>query len=89
MSRRISSEYYVPHLSHAQMEPVVSIARVQNGTVEVWAPTQSPQDARGTLAEYLKMDIEKITVHVNYAQDIKGDPVVDCNIDIKKTAQER
>ena len=63
-SRRISSEYYVPHLSHAQMEPVVSIARVQNGTVEVWAPTQSPQDARGTLAEYLKMDIEKITVHV-------------------------
>ena len=29
---------------------------------------------------------EKITVHVNYALDINGDPVADCNIDIKITA---
>ena len=32
---------------------------------------------------------EKITVHVNYALDINGDPVADCNIDIKITALER
>ena len=29
---------------------------------------------------------EKITVHVNYALDINGDPVADRNIDIKITA---
>lgn len=29
---------------------------------------------------------EKITVHVNYALDINGDPVADCNIDIKNNA---
>jgi len=63
-ARSISGEYYVPHLSHAQMEPVVALARVSNGTVEVWAPTQSPQDARATIAAYLKVDVEKVTVHV-------------------------
>ncbi len=63
-SRRISGEYYVPHLSHAQMEPVAAIARVVDGAVEVWAPTQSPQDARNTIAGYLKVDVDKVTVHV-------------------------
>lgn len=33
--------------------------------------------------------MKKITVHVNYALDINGDPVADCNIDIKITALER
>ena len=32
---------------------------------------------------------EKITVHVNYALDINGDPVADCNIDIKITVNKR
>lgn len=63
-ARRISAQYYMPHLSHAQMEPVAAIARVENGTVEAWAPVQSPQDARGTIAEFLKVEPAKVTVHV-------------------------
>jgi isoquinoline 1-oxidoreductase beta subunit len=46
------------------MEPVVAIARVTDGKVEAWAPTQSPYDARQTLAEYLEIDEADITVHV-------------------------
>ncbi len=63
-SRKLSAEYYVPHLSHAQMEPVAAVARVEGGKVEAWAPTQSPQDARNTLAQYLKVDAANVTVHV-------------------------
>jgi isoquinoline 1-oxidoreductase beta subunit len=63
-NRKITAEYYVPHLSHAQMEPIVALARVENGAVEVWAPTQSPQDARKAVAEYLKVDVAKVTAHV-------------------------
>ena len=62
--RKVAAEYYMPHLSHAQMEPVVAIARVSNGSVEAWGPTQSPMDARNTLARYLKVDASKVTVHV-------------------------
>lgn len=63
-ARTVKAEYYMPHLSHAQMEPLAALARVSNGTVEVWAPTQSPFDARNTLAEYLKVDPKTVTVHV-------------------------
>jgi isoquinoline 1-oxidoreductase subunit beta len=63
-AKTVVAEYHVPHLAHAQMEPVVSIARFADGALEVWAPTQSPMDARNTLAEYLKLDVDKVTVHV-------------------------
>jgi len=63
-SRRIVGEYYVPHLSHAQMEPVAAVAQVRDGAVEAWAPTQSPLDARKTIAEYLGLDVAQVTVHV-------------------------
>ena len=63
-ARTVRADYYVPHLSHAQMEPVAAIADVRNGKVEAWAPTQSPQDARNTLAQYLKVDAANVTVHV-------------------------
>ncbi len=60
----LTADYYVPHLSHAQMEPVAALAHVRDGRVEAWAPTQSPQDARQTLAEYLGVDPAHVTVHV-------------------------
>ncbi|MEP7348175.1 MAG: molybdopterin cofactor-binding domain-containing protein, partial [Gemmatimonadaceae bacterium] len=63
-SKRIEHEYYMPHLSHAQMEPVVAVARFSNGNLEAWAPTQSPQDARGTIAKFLGIDESKVTVNV-------------------------
>jgi isoquinoline 1-oxidoreductase beta subunit len=61
---RVTAEYYMPHLSQAQLEPVVALAHVTNGRVEVWAPTQSPQDARNTIAQYLKVDVANVAVHV-------------------------
>jgi isoquinoline 1-oxidoreductase beta subunit len=63
-TKRVTAEYYMPHLSHAQMEPVAALANVANGKVEVWAPTQSPQDARNTVAQYLKVDAAHVAVHV-------------------------
>ena len=62
--KRIEREYYAPHLSHAQMEPVAAVARFANGKLEAWAPTQSPQDARNTIAKYLGIDDANVTVHV-------------------------
>jgi len=62
--RKVSAEYYIPYLSHAQMEPMAAAARVQGGKVEAWAPTQSPNDARNTIAEYLKVDAANVTVNV-------------------------
>jgi isoquinoline 1-oxidoreductase beta subunit len=63
-AKKIAADYYVPHLSHAQMEPVAAVASFRNGAVEAWAPSQSPQTARDTIAAYLKLPAEQVTVHV-------------------------
>ncbi len=63
-AKQVSAEYYMPHLSHAQMEPLVALAHVHDGTVEIWAPTQSPMDARNAVAQYLEVDVKHVTVNV-------------------------
>ena len=60
----VSASYYVPHLSHAPMEPPCCLAVVREGRCEVWAPTQAPQIARNTLSEVLGIDKANITVNV-------------------------
>lgn len=62
--RTLTQEYYVPHLSHAPMEPLVALAEVRDGKVELWAPTQSPQGAGNQVARFLGMEAEQVQVHV-------------------------
>ncbi len=63
-SKRLQADYYVPHLSHAQMEPLAALATFENGKCIIWAPTQHPQAARDTVALALKMPVEDVQVHV-------------------------
>jgi isoquinoline 1-oxidoreductase beta subunit len=63
-SKTVEAEYYVPHLPHIPMEPPVAIAHFQNGSCEVWAPTQNPQAARTEVARVLGISEEKVAVHV-------------------------
>lgn len=60
----VEAEYHVPHLSHLQMEPLVACARFSDNRCEVWAPTQSPQDARKEVARVLDLSEDQVTVHV-------------------------
>ncbi len=45
-AKRITAEYYLPHLAHASMEPPAASARIVNGKCDVWGCFQSPQAAR-------------------------------------------
>jgi isoquinoline 1-oxidoreductase beta subunit len=63
-AKRVSAEYYIPHLSHAPMEPPCAVARVVDGACEVWACTQDPQSARNLLAKLLGLPTERVTVNV-------------------------
>lgn len=62
--KTFSADYYIPHLSQAPMEPPVATARIQNGKCDVWAPTQAPQASRDTVAKWLDMSPEDVTIHV-------------------------
>ena len=63
-ARRIEAEYYLPHLAHASMEPPAATARIVDGHCEVWGCFQSPQAARGLVAQRLGLSVSDVTVHV-------------------------
>ena len=63
-TRKVESEYYAPHIAHAPMEPPAAVASVTGDKCVAWACTQDPQGARDTVAGYLKLPKENVTVHV-------------------------
>jgi isoquinoline 1-oxidoreductase subunit beta len=62
-AKRITAEYFVPHIAHATMEPPAALARVHDGRCEVWACVQGPEAARARLAQKLGLAPDRITVH--------------------------
>ena len=58
----ITAEYYAPHLHHATMEPPAAVARMSHGTWEVWAPVQSPGQARDDIAAAIGVAPAEMTV---------------------------
>jgi isoquinoline 1-oxidoreductase beta subunit len=60
----VEAQYYAPMLAHAPMEPPAALAVYRDGKAEVWAPTQSPQDAQNAIAQALGLKKEDVTVQV-------------------------
>jgi isoquinoline 1-oxidoreductase beta subunit len=60
----IEAEYYLPHLAHAAMEPLVAVADFRDGKVTTWAPTQNPQAVQDTVATALGITKENVICHV-------------------------
>lgn len=65
-AKKVSAEYYVPHLAHAPMEPPAALANFKGGKCEVWACTQDPQTAQGVVAGMLSIDKTAVTVNVTF-----------------------
>jgi len=63
-AKKVTAEYYLPHLAHATMEPPAATARIVGGKCEVWSSVQSPQAARDLVAKRLGIDPSNVTVNV-------------------------
>jgi isoquinoline 1-oxidoreductase subunit beta len=61
--RRVESDYEVPFLAHATMEPQTCTAHFKNGRVEVWAPTQDPMTALATAAGAAGVPNDNVVIH--------------------------
>jgi isoquinoline 1-oxidoreductase beta subunit len=59
----IVSEYSLPYLAHACLEPMTATARIVGGRAEVWGPTQSLSLAHGQVAEALGLDTDAVIIH--------------------------
>ena len=61
----LDKTFKAPFYAHATMEPLAVIADYKgDGTVEIWAPTQHPQWARGAVAGALGIEVDKVKVNV-------------------------
>ena len=62
--RKITSEYSLPFMAHAPMEPGNCTAHYQSTKCELWAPTQVPQDCRDSVATAIGLDPDQVKVNV-------------------------
>ena len=62
-AKRVSAEYYLPHLAQAPMEPPSATARVAAGACEVWCSTQNAEAVRTDLSKRFSVPIDKVTVN--------------------------
>ncbi|HEX3371563.1 MAG TPA: molybdopterin cofactor-binding domain-containing protein, partial [Candidatus Acidoferrales bacterium] len=88
----IEAEYYVPHLAHAAMEPLVAVADYRDGVVTTWAPTQNPQAVQETVAKAVGISKENVICHVTllgggFGRKSKPDYVAEAAILSKKVGR--
>jgi isoquinoline 1-oxidoreductase beta subunit len=63
-AKRVSADYFVPHLAHAQMEVPNAVAYWVANTCQTWSPTQNPTQVRQTVAQVLGISETDVTVNV-------------------------
>ena len=60
----VEAAYAYPFISHAQLEPKNCTAHFKDGKLEMWAPSQLPQNGRQLVARTLSMNEADISVHM-------------------------
>ena len=91
--RQVKSFYTYPFLSHATLEPQNCTALFRDGSVEIWAPTQTPESTIRLAASTLGIAPEKVTVHQTragggFGRRLKNDYACEAAL-ISKLAGER
>lgn len=64
--RIVEATYELPFLAHACMEPMNCTASVTADHVELWLPSQFPEQARNAAARLTKIPLEKVEAHVTF-----------------------
>ena len=60
----VEGAYAYPFISHAQLEPENCVARWQDGKLEIWSPSQTPQRGRDMLKSLFSLRDQDITQHM-------------------------
>ena len=62
-AKKVEAFYQYPFVSHAPLEPQNCTAWYRDGSVEIWAPTQTPDSGIADVAHTLGIAPESITLH--------------------------
>ena len=79
----LEAAYAYPFLAHVDLEPQNCTAHCkQDGSVEIWAPTQAPAEGRALVASTLGVSESRVTVHMTrvgggFGRRLKNDFMVE------------
>ncbi|MHA6766869.1 xanthine dehydrogenase family protein molybdopterin-binding subunit [Sphingobium ummariense] len=60
----VKADYSYPFIAHATLEPQNCTALFKDGGIEIWAPTQNPENGRALVAKALNLPPEKIRINL-------------------------
>jgi isoquinoline 1-oxidoreductase beta subunit len=60
----VEASYSYPFISHAPLEPENCVAQWNGNKLELWTPSQTPQNARTQAAQLFKIEPDDVTVHM-------------------------
>ncbi|MGW7261013.1 molybdopterin cofactor-binding domain-containing protein [Streptomyces sp. NPDC054834] len=63
-SAQVEGEFEFAFVSHAPMEVLTAVADVRAGHAEIWFSSQTPMDARDSIASAVGLPASKVRVHV-------------------------
>ncbi|MFC3052940.1 xanthine dehydrogenase family protein molybdopterin-binding subunit [Kordiimonas pumila] len=86
------ADYYVPHLSHAPMEPPAATAEWQGENLSMWVCCQDPQSVQETVAPFFNKKPEEIYVEATllggaFGRKSKPDFAVEAAVLAKKAGR--
>ena len=65
-ARIVEATYELPFVAHACMEPMNCTASVTPNKVELWLPSQFPEQARHVASQMTKVPLENVEAHVTF-----------------------
>jgi isoquinoline 1-oxidoreductase beta subunit len=65
-ARVVEATYELPFVAHACMEPMNCTASVTANKVELWLPSQFPEQARRVASQLTKLPLEQVEAHVTF-----------------------
>lgn len=81
-AKTVEGAYFYPYVAHATLEPQNCTALFKDGSLELWAPTQTPEGGQKQAAAVLGIPQQNVTLHLTrigggFGRRLQNDYVVE------------